>query len=42
LRIFQAAGFGAAAAHLKAAEGLAADDRAGDAAVEVEVAADYT
>ena len=40
LRIFHAAGFGAAAAHFKAAEGLTAHDRAGDAAVDVEVAAD--
>ena len=37
-QIIRAAGFGADAAHLEAAEGLAVDDGSGDLAVDVEIA----
>src|SRR6266850_2597873 len=39
LQIFAAAGFGSSAAHFEAAERLPFDDRAGDWAVDVEIAA---
>ena len=41
LEVLGAARLGAAAAHLESAKRLAADDRPGDAAVDVEIAADH-
>ena len=39
-QIIAAAGFGSAAAHFESAEGMAADDRAGAGAIDVNIAGD--